>query len=543
MSRSISRRFTDLFALIPGYDPVATAGDGEWFDEVAAQFAIDFFPECLQLIEGEKADQPFVLEPWQQAVNACLMGWKREDGTRRYREAMIYVPRKNGKTPWMAGLVNLVMFTDHEPGAQLYSAAADRDQAALIFRHASGMVAREPELSSRARIYRSFKSIEYPAEGTIYKALSSDADTKHGLGAHLVIVDELHAHPNAELVDVLLTSTAARRQPLVVYITTADYARESICNTKHDYASKVRDGVVKDSSFLPVIFEATLDDDWTDPAVWAKANPNLGVSVKREYLERECLKAQQEPTYENTFKRLHLNIKTQQDIRWIPLEKWHACAGPVDEARLLGRTCYGGLDLSSKLDITAWVLVFPPTDDDPKWRVLPRFYIPSANALERERRDRVPYMTWAAQGFVTLTEGNVVDYAYIEHQVALDAKRFDLREIAYDPWNASSTATRLTDAGATMVEFGQGYRSMAEPTKEFERLIVAGDLAHGGHPVLTWMASHVSVELDPAGNPKPSKKKSTERIDGIVATVMAIGRATVQPNTSSVYETRGPILL
>lgn len=536
----MSPEWRDLLSLIPGYDSVATALPGHWFDEEAARTAIDFFPECLQLIEGEKADQPFELELWQQAPVAALFGWKREDGSRRYREAMIYVPRKNGKTPWMAGVVNLVLFTDHEPGAQLYSAAADRDQAALIYRHASGMVVREPELDSRARVYRAFKSIEYPAEGAIYKALSSEADTKHGLGAHLVIVDELHAHPNSDLVDVLLTSTAARREPLVIYITTADFARESICNQKHEYACKVRDGVIEDPSFLPVIYEAGVEDDWTDPAVWAKANPNLGVSVKLEYLERECERAKNEPSYENTFKRLHLNIKTQQDVRWISLEKWDACGVEVDPEALAGRPCYAGIDLSSKIDLTASVLVFPPYKDDPLWYVLPRFFVPRENAREREKRDRVPYLAWAQEGFVTLTEGDVVDYRAVEESLEADARKYDLREVSYDPWNATQFALQMQERGANMVEFGQGYRSMSEPTKELERLIISKQLAHGGHPVLRWMASHVAAEMDPAGNIKASKKKSTERIDGIVATVMGIGRAIASGgDVASVYEERG----
>lgn len=524
----IPARWRDLFALIPGYDPVATAAPGEFFSAEMADYHVEFFPRHLQLIEGEHANKPFNLEPWQQAIIGCLFGWYRADGTRRYRESLIYVPRKCGKTPLAAGVVNLVMFTDDEPGAQIYSAAAEREQAALIFRHASGMIVRNPDLDSQVKVYRSFKSIEH-GNGTIYKALSSDADTKHGLGAHLVIVDELHAHRDGELVDVLLTSTAARRQPLVIYITTADYARESVCNMKHDYASKVRDGVIQDSSFLPAIWEASVDDDWTDPAIWAKANPNLGVSVKVEYLQRECERAKNEPSYENTFKRLHLNIKTQQDVRWLSLEKWDACDAPVDEDALAGRTCYAGLDLSTRLDVTASVLVFPPTDDDPLWRILPRLFIPEDNAREREKRDRVQYQTWGAQGHITLTPGDVVDYDFVKQSLLDDARKFDLKEIAYDPWNATQIAIQLQDSGATVVEFRQGYASMSEPTKELEKLIVSRKVAHGGHPVLRWMASHVAVEMDAAGNVKLSKKKSTERIDGLVATVMGLGRALAAP--------------
>lgn len=525
----IGQQWRKLFRLIPDYDPIATAAEGDWFDAAAAQTALDFFSECLQFVEGDKAGEPFVLEEWQKAIVACLFGWKREDGTRRYREALVYVPRKNGKTPLAAGIVLYGLFCDGEEGAQIYSAAAEREQAALVYRHAQSMIVREPELQKRAKVYKTFKSIEYPAKNSVYKALSADADTKHGFNSHLVIVDELHAHPNGELVDVLTTSMASRTQPLLIHITTADYDRESVCNQKHDYATRIRDGVIDDPSFLPVIFEASKDDDWTDPKVWEKANPNLGVSVNRDYLERECQRAQDQPVYENTFKRLHLNIRTEQDVRWLSLAKWDACEFPVDEGALAGRECFGGLDLSTKVDITAWVLVFPPVREGERWAILPRFWVPGVSAHEREKRDRVPYTAWAKDDTtgLRLTEGNVVDYEAVAAQILEDSERFQIREIAYDPWNATHMALNLQDQGAEMVEFRQGYPSMSEPTKEFEKLILAQGIAHGGNPVLRWMASNVAVDIDPAGNYKPSKKKSVERIDGIVATIMGVGRAMV----------------
>lgn len=532
----VDAKWRKLFQLIPGYDPEATAGKGDWFSKELAQDSVEFFESEQVLIEGERAGKPFKLEPWQQAVTGCLFGWLQPNGLRRYRESLVYVPRKNGKTPWAAGMVNLVMFQDHEPGAQIYSAAADLAQASLLYRHTAGMMLRNPEMDGRVRIYRSLKSIEYEEEGSLYKSLTSDADTKHGLGAHFVIVDELHAHPSGDLVDVLTTSTAARREPIVLYITTADFQRESVCNQKYDYACKVRDQVLSDPSFLPVIYESSVDDDWTDPKVWAKANPNLGVSVKRDYLERQCERAKNEPTYENTFKRLHLNIRTQQDVRWVGLEKWQACAEAVDEEALLGRTCYAGLDLSTKVDLTSYVLAFPPTEDDPKWRVLPRFFAPRENAIEREKKDRVPYVTWSDQGFLYLTEGNVVDYDRVGRELLAEARKFDLREIAYDPWGATQLALQLQAEGATVVEFRQGFGSMSEPTKELERLIMSKALAHGGNPILSWMFSHVSVEEDGAGNIKLSKKKSRDKIDGLVALVMAIGRAVVAPtDTQDLY--------
>lgn len=546
-----SEELADVLRLIPGYDPFATAPEGCWLDEDAARHALDFFAECLKHMEGAVAGQPFHLEPWQQAVIGNIFGWKRHDAqgrvVRRYREVLKYVPRKNGKTPLAAGICNYVLFCDDERGKQIVSAAAEKEQATLLYRQAKGMIEQEPELSSRCRVYRAYKSIVLlEDEASVYKVISADADTKHGGTPTLVLVDELHAQPNRDLVDVLQTSMASanRTQPLLIHITTADFDRESICNEKYDYACKVRDGVIDDPAFLPVIYEATLEDDWTDEEVWAKANPNLGVSVSLEYLRRECKRAQETPSYENTFKRLHLNIRTQNDVRWLRLEDWDRCAGAIDEAALAGRPCYGALDLSSKVDLTAWVLTFPPTEADPLWRVLPRFFVPLENARARERRDRVPYETWGRQGLVKLTEGNVVDYAFVVAQVRADARAFGVRSIAYDPWSATQIALQLQDDGATMVEFGQGFKSMSEPTKELEKLVVSGGLAHGGNAVLRWMASNVSVEEDAAGNKKPSKKKSTERIDGIVGLVMGLGLALVNPSDGpSVYDDRGLLTL
>lgn len=545
----VSDKWRRLLGLIPGYDCFATASEGDWFDEEAAQDAVDFFPTCLTLVEGEKAAKPFEPEDWQKAFIGAMFGWKRSDGTRRYREVFIFVPRKNGKSMVCAGLVLLVMFTDHEPGAQIFSAAGEREQAALVFRHAAAMIANEPNMSRLSRVYRTYKSIEYQAEGTIYKALSADAGTKHGLSVHFAVIDELHVQPNRDLVDVLMTGTGARRNPMIVHITTADFDRESICNEKHEYACKVRDGVQQDRAFLPVIYEATLEDDWTSPATWKKANPNLGVSVSEEYLRRECQRAKDEPSYENTFRRLHLNTKTQQDVRWLSLDSWDKSGGADNDdpivwmkqtAELLeGRRCFGGLDLSTTQDLTAWSLVFPPTSEDPLWYVLPQFWCPGDGASKRERRDRVPYETWARQKFISLTPGNTVDYDAVKARVILDGKRYEIAEIAYDSWNATQIALQLQDAGAKMVEFGQGFKSMSEPAKELERLVISGLIAHGMNPVLRWMASHVSIESDPAGNIKPSKKRSTERIDGIVASVMALGRAMHSDQNGSVYDGRG----
>ena len=539
--RSVSRskRSDDLWRSIPGYDPFTSAGTCT-FDRVAAERAIDFFAECLTFTAGQWRGRPFQLEPWQQALVGNLFGWKRRDGLRRYREAFLFVPRKCGKSELAGGLGCLLTFADREPGAQVYCAAADREQARLVFNAAKTMILAEPELSSRARIYTN--AITVPATGNVLKVVSAEAYTKHGVNAHGVIIDELHAQPDRELVDALTTSTGARRQPLIIYITTADFDRPSICNEKYEYACKVRDGLIDDPAFLPVIYEAQPDEDWTDPDVWAKANPNLNVSVSLEYLRRECQRAEETPTYENTFKRLHLNMRTQQDVRWLSLATWDACGQtPVEEASLAGRDCYGGLDLSTTTDVSALVLLFPEVGG--AMTVVPRFWIPADNALQRERRDRVPYQTWARQGLIEMTPGNVIDYDIIRRRINELSNRFRIREIAIDRWNSTQLAQQLQGDGFEVVTFGQGFRDMTAPTKEWEKLTMSGKLRHGNHAVLRWMASNVAVETDAAGNLKPSKKKSTERIDGIVAGIMALGRATLRQERGSVYETRGLLIL
>lgn len=545
-SRNLSAKWRALLDLLPGYDSVATAEKGQWFDAAEADSAVAFFAECLTHVEGELAGKPFILEPWQRAIVGALFGWKNADGNRRYREALIYVPRKNGKTPLAAGIANYVLFCDPERGQQNIVAAGDRDQAALLFRQANGMVQNEPHLAKRCKVFGARggsvqKAITLNDDPSGFRVISADADTKHGGNLHLAIVDELHVQPNRDLVDTIQTSMASknRRQPLLIEITTADFDRESICNEKHDYACKVRDGIIKDAAFLPVIYEVAIDADWKNEKVWAQANPNLGVSVSIDYLRRECKRAQETPTYENTFKRLHLNMKTEQAVRWIQLEAWDRGNESIDEADLAGRTCCAALDLSNKVDLSAFALVFPPIAEDQPYHVLARFWAPRERAEQRERRDRVPYLTWAKQGLITLTDGNVIDYEFIKASVLADAKKFEIAGIGYDPWNATQIALQLQEQGANMMEFGQGFRSMSEPSKELEKLLLQGRIVHGGNAVLRWMASNVAAETDPAGNVKPSKRKSTERIDGIVATIMALGLCMSNPSTGSVYEEHG----
>lgn len=507
------------------------------FDEQAASVAVAFFEKLLRHTKGEWAGQPFRLGAWQRDdIIRPLFGWKRADGTRKYRRAYIEIPRKNGKSTISAGIALALLMIDNEPGVEVYSAAADRQQAAIVFDAASTMVQESPALARFAEPYR--REIRVPKLNGVYRVLSADAPTKHGLNAHGVIFDELHAQPNRELWDVLATSMGARRQPMLVMITTAGYDRESICWEMHDYARQVLAGAVDDPSFFSYIAAADDDDDWTDPAVWAKANPGLGETVKLDYLESECERAKNVPAYQNTFRRLHLNQWTSQESRWLDMMAWDKCS--VDLPELANRPCFGGLDLASTTDIAAFVLCFPPLGDDDLYWLLPFFWVPEENMVERARRDRVPYDAWVRDGLVNATPGNVIDYSYIRATVNQLGQAYQIREIAFDRWGAELLRQQLEEDGFEMIQFGQGYASMSAPTKEMLRMVLAQGISHGGNPVLRWMADNVVVKQDPAGNVKPDKSKSREKIDGIVAAVMALDRATRnEADGPSVYEERG----
>lgn len=542
-----SGEWREVLLGIPGYDPIATAEDGDWFDEDSARLACDFFPECLQHIEGAVSGKPFNLEGWQRSIIANLFGWKRLDehgrAVRRYRKCFLFVSRKNGKTPLASGIGLYLLFCDNEPGAQIYVAAGDRDQASLLYRHAKGMIEREPFLSERSKVYAGtgHKSIQLTSDpASVFKVLSADADTKHGGNTHAVIIDELHVQPNRDLVDVLSTSMASanRKQPLMLLITTAGFDRHSICYEEYDYAKKVRDGAegFEDSRYLPVIYETLESEDWTSVDAWKKSNPNLGVSVSLSYLKDECSRAKDNPSIENRFRRLHLNQWTEQDVRWIPMDQWNRCVGGSDE--MYGCQCWCGLDIGATRDLTALVMAFPLANE--KVRILSHFWAPRSGAERRERQDRVPYLTWARSGLLELTDGDTVDYAAIRRRIVEYATKYQFVELAVDRlFQGAQLCTELMEDGLPVIEHGQGFLGMVVPTKEFERLIFGGLLEHGNHPILKWMAGNVVVEQDPAGNIKPNKRKSAERIDGIVAAIMAVGRLAVKSESGSVYESRG----
>lgn len=505
---------------IAGYNPLRTAGDCTW-DGVEAARAVDFFPTALRFVEGKWAGKPFVLETWQSDYIATLFGWKRKDGTRRYRESCLFVPRKNAKTTTAAGIALYSLTCDQEQGAQVYSAAYSREQASLVFSPAAKMANASPLLRKRLKVIDSVKRITHQSAGSYYRAIPAEAANSHGFNAHSVLFDELHTQKNRDLYDVLKSSMGARRQPLFVSMSTAGYDRHSICYDVWNMARQIRDSQLDNPYFLPCIYELPEGAPWDDEETWHKCNPNLGVSISLEFLREECQRAKDSPAYENTFRNLYLNQWVEQAVRWISMDKWNLGNSPLPD--LDGEPCWIGVDLSTTRDITALVAAFPR--DDGSYCLVCRFWVPAENARKRERMDGVPYVQWAQRGFCELTDGDSIDQGAIRKAVNEFASRYAVQEVALDPWNATPLIQALLGDGINAVEHRQGFASMANPTKEFDRLIIDGKIQHGGHPVLAWMAGNVAVEIDAAENMKPSKKKSTERIDGIVAAVMAVGRA------------------
>jgi phage terminase large subunit-like protein len=496
-----------------------------WFDAECAGKAAAFFPRHLSYTTGEWAGRPFEPMWWQDNWLWDLYGWKRPDGRRRFSVTYGEIAKKNGKTTFAAGLGICTQLGDAEPSGHVYSTATDEDQASIVFDEAKKMVLASPSLLDTYEVLK--PSLWVPSLASGFKPLSSKALKQHGLNPNCVIGDEMHAWANGDVWNALITAQAARRQPLNIAITNAGFDRKSFCFGMHDYAVKVRDGVIKDTSFLPMLFGADDDDDWTDPKTWAKANPSLGLTVKEEFLRKQCETAKLIPAQENIFRQFHLSQWTEQSVRWLSLLLWDQGKEPVDEAELEGRECYAALDLGEVRDLTYLIMLFAPRHSRERWKVLSKVWCPEDDIRDRTKRDRVPYERWVQRKLITPTPGNATDYNFVEAGILTEAKRFKFVDLAYDPWKAQQLAQRLTEAGLNCVEFRQGFASLSAPSKELERKLLAGELQHGGHEVLRWMAANVALTRDPAGNVKPDKSKSTERIDGIVALIMAIGRAIV----------------
>lgn len=530
---------------LKNYKPTKFKAKDSYYDKKYADFAVAFI-ESLCHTKGTWAGKKFELIDWQEQIIRDLFGTLKPNGYRQFNTAFIEIPKKQGKSELAAAVALLLTCGDGEQRAEVYGCAADRQQASIVFEVAADMVRMCPALSKRVKILASQKRIIYIPTNSFYQVLSAEAYSKHGFNIHGVVFDELHTQPNRKLFDVMTKGSGdARMQPLYFLITTAGTDTHSICYETHQKAKDILEGRKIDPTFYPVIYGADENDDWTDPKVWEKANPSLGITVGIDKVQTACESAKQNPSEENSFRQLRLNQWVKQAVRWMPMDKWDKCAFAVNEDDLRGRVCYGGLDLSSTTDITAFVLVFPPLDEEDKYIILPYFWIPEDTLDLRVKRDHVPYDVWERQEYLQTTEGNVVHYGYIEKFIEQLGKRFNIREIAFDRWGAVQMVQNLEGMGFTVVPFGQGFKDMSPPTKELMKLTLEQRIAHGGHPVLRWNMDNIFVRTDPAGNIKADKEKSTEKIDGAIATIMALDRAIRCGNdtSESVYNDRGILFI
>ena len=526
---------------IARFKPTHFMAEDSKYNKKAADYAVSFI-ECLSHTKGTWAGKKFERIDKQEQIIRDLFGTMKPNGYRQFNTAYVEIPKKQGKSELAAAVALLLCCGDGEERAEVYGCAADRQQATIVFDVAADMVRMCPALNKRVKILASQKRIIYTPTNSFYQVLSAEAYSKHGFNIHGVVFDELHTQPNRKLFDVMTKGSGdARMQPLYFLITTAGTDTNSICYETHQKAKDILEGRKIDTTFYPVIYGADESDDWTDPRVWRKANPSLDITVGMDKVEAACNSAKQNPGEENSFRQLRLNQWVKQAVRWMPMDKWDACAFAVNEDELEGRVCYGGLDLSSTTDMTAFVLVFPPQDEDDKYIILPYFWVPEDTLDLRVRRDHVPYDLWEKKGYLQTTEGNVVHYGYIEKFIEKLGERFNIREIAFDRWGAVQMVQNLDGMGFTVVPFGQGFKDMSPPTKELMKLVLEKRIAHGGHPVLRWNMDNIFIRTDPAGNIKADKEKSTEKIDGAVATIMALDRAIRCGNDAgeSVYDTRG----
>jgi phage terminase large subunit-like protein len=570
---TISKKWLDIIQTIPGYDPLKNAEDCH-FDRKKAYYYIEFIETCCTHIEGALAGETFRMEKWERAIIANLFGWYREDflgrTVRRYRKCVIFVPRKNGKTPMAAAIHNAIFFLDDEVGQVNNLAAASRDQATKLFRWISGMIRNEPEMRKLCQQYSASRSITKP-DNSVTKVIPADEKVAWGDNQHFSAIDELHAQSNRKLYDAMITAMASanRIQPLILFVTTSDYDRPSICNEEYDYACKVRDSVIDDQTYLPVIYEAMhlneagrlVEDDWTKEETWYKANPNLGISVSLDYLRGECKKAKENPAYENTFKRLHLNIRTEQAERIIAMKDWDSCEDMIDWAYFHGKLCWCGLDIGAIRDFVSLIILFGDEVGEAvtieyedvkgqkqEWKFIRRDYwlkhycwLPES-PRKRDSRMESQIQAWTKQNYIIRTPGNVVDYDQVGADITRFVRPYSLQVLAIDQGFQGMQITQDLQkiyGEERVVAFRQGIISMAAPFRELMQLLSLKRLHHDGDPVMRWMASNVASESR-GGLTKPSKDKSTEKIDGITALTMAIGVAmTAEGPKKSVYEEHG----
>ncbi|MDO4515009.1 MAG: terminase large subunit [Lachnospiraceae bacterium] len=526
---------------LKGYKPSQFMLPTSHYDKAKADRAVTFI-ENLCHTKGKWAGTRFWLLPWQEQLIRDIFGIVKPDGNRQFRTAFVEICKKVGKSELAAAIALYLLYADNEPSAEVYGAAADRQQASIVFDVARQMVEMSPALMKRSKLMSATKRIVNYGNAGFYQVLSAEVGSKHGFSISGLVFDEIHTQPNRQLYDVLTKySSDARQNPLHFIITTAGNDRHSIAFELHTKAIDILEGRRVDPTFYPVVYGLKDDEDWEDEANWYKVNPSLGYTVDIERLRDAYREAKQNPADEVTFKWLRMNMWVSSTTAWIPDATFMKGNEPIDMRLLEGRDCYAGLDLSSTGDITALVLIFPPRNTDEKYILVPYFWVPEETIPHRVKANSVPYDVWEKQGHLLATEGNVIHYDFIEKFICDLAEKYHILEIAVDRWNATHMIQNLEDAGFTMVPFGQGFASMSTPTKEFYRLLMEGQIIHAGHPVLRWMAGNVVIETDAAENIKVTKAKSKEKIDGIVASIMALDRCLRNEGEpqGSVYDERG----
>jgi phage terminase large subunit-like protein len=508
-----------------GIPDVACSSSEHWFDQRECDRAIFFIQEFCRHVKGPLAGERLRLEPWQKDVTSKLFGWRRANGLRRYRYVWLEVPRKAGKSTFAAAIGLYMLMVDPEPGAEIVIAAANAEHANVCFNIARDMINGDPDLEAVCKVHR--RGIAY--KDAYLHVVSSRHETIHGRNISCLLFDDVYLQTGRDLHDALITSMAARSQPLTLYVTSAGRERSSLAWELHEYAAKVKAGLVDDPAWLVSIFGANAEDDWTNPEVWRKSHPGIGVSVSEEFIRQECRRAQQTPGFIGSFRQLYLNVWAQESSRWLDMEKWDRCGdSPVDPAGLAGRECRAGLDLSTTTDLSALVLVF--RDEDGGYTLLPFAFCPADRILERQRRDRVDYGTWRERRLLIATEGNTVDHEAIRRKIHELARTYRIRELAYDRWNSSMLINQLVNDGLNCVPVAQSNGAMNAPARELERVIAAGMLRHGANPILRWCAGNAIAHVDASGDIRPSKSRSIERIDLLVAALMGISRHLVAPS-------------
>ena len=523
--------------------PEPSSAEGAMFDPERVDRVLAAFRQ-LRHTQGQWAGQPLNPDPWQVAyILAPVFGWVHwdddaNDYVRIIRKFYVDVPRKNGKSTIIGGIAVYMLAADSEPGAQIVTAATNEKQAGFVFNPIKTLAEKSPAL--RKHVKTVSKKVIHPKSGSYIEVVSSVADAMHGANIHFGCIDELHVHKTPDLVETIETGTGSRRQPLVGIITTADSGKQgTIYARKREYIDQLARGAISDPTQYGVVWAA---DPQADPFVeetWKSANPGYGISPTRGYMRSAAEEAKQSPADLAKFQRLHLGLRTKQETKYLDLAVWDRNAGTVVESELYGREAFGGLDLASTSDLTALAWLFPSESGmDAIWRL----WTPEANLEYLDKRTAGMASVWAREGFLTVTPGNVADYDYIRQTINEDREKFDVRGIAYDPWNSSQLVNDLVSDGAPLVKTRQGLVTLSGPTKEMQKILLEGTeekpmLRHGGNPAVRWQVDNFAVSMDAAGNVKPDKANSADKIDAVAAAINALSLVlAMEPKKVSKYE-------